>query len=188
MHPDGLDLIATRLSSGTFFIRETSMVFGQKKVKFDAQYGPAIGQEEVFQNPQAYTYVHNFKVHYKRGALQALANKTDISINSATPQLPDLQLVTDEFNKRMTASVVVSDTRRRYASVSFHITNVEYKESFAFLKPAGYYSGPPIQQPVLASPQAMAPPQNFQSRFCTGCGTRLDADSRFCKTCGRAVV
>src|SRR5271169_6619295 len=118
------------------------MVFGQNKIKFDARGGPRPGHEDLFQNPQAFTFVHNFKVHYKRGVLQALANKADVSINSSAPQLPDLQLVSDEFNRRMTATVVVSDTRKRYSEASFHITNIEYKESFAIRQLAGLYQSP----------------------------------------------
>jgi hypothetical protein len=163
------------------------MVFGQKKIKFNAQRGPEVGQEDLFQNPQAYTFVHNFKVHYKRGVLQALANKTDVSINSSSPQLPDLQLVNDEFNRRMTATVVVSDTRRRYAEVSFHITNTEYKESFAIPKPAGYYQ--PSTSPSIISTTAMTQPgPRGQSIFCSGCGNRLPPESKFCNICGHQVT
>jgi len=164
------------------------MPFGQKKIKFDARRGPSAGQEDVYQNSQAYTFVHNFKVHFKRGVFQALANKTDVSINSSSPQLPDLQLVTDEFNRRMTVSVVASDTRRRYASISFHITDVEYKESFAFARPIGYFPVPPPQQPMLSSPQAVQLLQDPRSLFCGACGNKLVPESRFCNICGEAVV
>src|ERR1700733_683221 len=113
------------------------MVLGQKKVRFDARRGPRPGRDDLFQNPQAYTFLHNFKVHYKRGMIQPLANKTDVSIGSSSPHVPDLQLDTEEFNRRMTATVVVSDRKKRYAGASFHVTNIEYKESFAIPNPAG---------------------------------------------------
>ncbi len=70
-------------------------LFGRKnnKIEFDARQPP----EEVLQNALAFQYVQNFKVHFKRGALQALANKVDVSVNSNSPQLPSIQQVTEEF-------------------------------------------------------------------------------------------
>ena len=163
------------------------MVLGKKKSKFDARIGPGPGQEDLFQSPQAYTFIHNFKVHYKRGVLQALANKTDVSINSSSPQLPDMQLVTDEFNRRMTATVVVSNTRRRYAEVSFHITNVEYKESFAIPRPVGYNQSSPAPSAASVPGTTQSGPQDL-SIFCRSCGNRLPSDSKFCNKCGLPVV
>ncbi len=142
-----------------------------EKTKFNAQQGTTQSTQDVWQNPQKYSFVHNFKVHYKRGLLQALANKLDVSISSSSPQLPSTQQVVDEFNKRMTATVVVSDTRHRYSEASFHITNVEYKESFAFASPSISYQA---QQPQ-------------QSVFCRNCGNKLLPDSRFCNKCGAPI-
>src|SRR5271166_5549191 len=113
---------------------------GSKKVKFDARNPP----QRFVENPQGYSFVHNFKVHYKRGILQPLANKMDVSINSQSPQLPAPQLVTNEFNQRMIMSVAHTDTKQRFDSASYHITNVEYKESFAL----AFNYGAPVAIPV----------------------------------------
>src|SRR5438128_343540 len=75
------------------------------------------------------------EVHYKRGALQALASKLDVSITSSSPQLPSMQEVTEEFHRRMASSLPLSNTRVRYGNASYHITNVEYKESIAMFFP-----------------------------------------------------
>lgn len=160
------------------------MVFGPKRIKFDARLGAVPGQTELYQNPRSYSFVHNFKVHFKRGVLQALANKVDVSISSPSPQLPEIQQVTDEFNKRMTMSVAVSNTRQRYSLASFHVTTIEYKESFAL--PAPDY----IQGSANQSTGGFAIAQNQLSRsiFCSGCGKQLQSDSKFCNACGRPVA
>lgn len=142
-----------------------------QKFKFNAQHGPDDSANDFFNNPQKYSFVHNFKIHYKRGILQVLANKLDVSITSKSPQLPSAQQVADEFNQRMKATVVVSNTRRRYSEASFHITNVEYKESFAFFDPH------PAGQQVTGQPI-----------FCRMCGAQLPSDSKFCNNCGSPVI
>ena len=107
-------------------------IFGnKKKIEFDARKGRNETSQPFYDNPQLYSFVHNFKVHFKRGALQPLANKIDVSINSTSPEKSSMQQVTDEFNKRMTMSVAVSDTKHRFSLPSYHITNIEYKESIA---------------------------------------------------------
>jgi len=117
----------------------SELVFGNKtKVEFDAQTGPTEPTADLHQNPQKYSFVHNFKVHYKRGALQALASKLDVSITSSSPQLPSMQEVTKEFHRRMASSLPLSNTRVRYGNASYHITNVEYKESIAMFLPQTY--------------------------------------------------
>jgi len=160
------------------------MVFGPKRIKFDARLGPVTGQTELYQNPRAYSFVHNFKVHYKRGVLQALANKIDVSISSSGPQLPEMQQVTEEFNKRMTMTVAVSNTRQRYSLASFHVTTIEYKESFAL--PAPSYSYGPASNPMgrLTTTEN----RSSASIFCSACGKQLQADSKFCNACGRPVA
>lgn len=164
------------------------MVFGPKRIKFDARLGPVPGQTDLYQNPHAYSFVHNFKVHYKRGVMQALANKIDVSISSSTPQLPEMQLVTEEFNKRMTMTVAVSNTRQRYSLASFHVTTIEYKESFAL--PAPSYSPSFSQGPARQSMGGFAATENRPSGsiFCSACGKQLQAESKFCNACGRPVA
>ena len=45
------------------------MVFGNThKTEYDARQGQTYGTKEIFQNPTNYSFVHNFKVHYKRGS------------------------------------------------------------------------------------------------------------------------
>ena len=160
------------------------MVFGPKRIKFDARLGAVAGQMELYQNPRAYSFIHNFKVHFKRGVLQALANKVDVSISSSSPQLPEMQQVTGEFNKRMTMSVAVSNTKQRYSLASFHVTTIEYKESFAI--PAPDY----LQGSASQSTAGIMTPQNQLSRsiFCSACGKELQAESKFCNACGRPVA
>lgn len=158
------------------------MVFGcQKKIEFDAR-NPNDGHAAaIARSPGAYTYVHNFKVHYKRGALQALANKLDISVSSSRPDLPLSQPVVEEFNRRMTASVFSSDTKARYSKASYHITDVEYKESVAIPLPS--YQVPSTPSGVALTVQSQR--QLADSLFCTGCGTKLAGGSKFCNNCGR---
>lgn len=102
----------------------------------------------------------------REGALQPLANKLDISVSSSTPDLPQSQFVVDEFNRRMTASVFSSDTKERYSSASYHITNVEYKESMAIPLPS-------YQIPSGTALTAQAQQQLTNSIFCSSCGTKL---------------
>jgi len=146
---------------------------GSKKVKFDARNPP----QRFLENLQGYSFVHNFKVHYKRGVLQPLANKMDVSINSPSAELPTPQLVTNEFNQRMIMSVAHSNTKQRFDSASYHITNIEYKESLAL---AFNFSSRPVAIPVEQ------PGDNFV--FCSNCGNKLSADSKFCNKCGASVV
>ena len=151
---------------------------GSKKVKFDARNPP----QRFLENPQGYSFIHNFKVHYKRGVLQPLANKMDVSINSQSPELPTPQLVTNEFNQRMIMSVAHSNTKQRFDSASYHITNIEYKESFALA--FSYGNSAPVAIPVRQP--ANPPDNNFV--FCKNCGNKLSADSKFCNKCGASVV
>jgi hypothetical protein len=152
-------------------------LFGRKsKIEFNAQLPPNENNRELYQHPERYSFVHNYKVHYKRGAFQAIANKMDVSISSASPKLPTMQEVTDEFNNRMTMSVAHSETRIRYSRVSFHITNIEYKESIAIFQ--NVYSTQ-ISQPTSQI--------RVGSIYCRNCGTNLSPDSKFCNKCGTAV-
>lgn len=104
-------------------------MFGRKnsKIEFDARHPP----KQILQNQQSYSYVHNFKVHFKRSALQMLANKIDVSVNTDSHTIPPPQLVTNEFNNRMILGAAHTNTKRRFNPSSFHITNIEYKESIA---------------------------------------------------------
>jgi hypothetical protein len=147
-------------------------MFGRKnsKIKFDARNPP----QEILQNPQSYQFIHNFKVHFKRGVLQVLANKMDVSVNAATPQLPPLQMVTDEFNRRMVMSDAHTNTSARYTPSSFHITNIEYKESMALA-----YSNVGI-----TAPQQPRQPGGARSLYCRNCGNQLQPNSKFCNICG----
>jgi hypothetical protein len=147
-------------------------MFGRNnsKIEFDARQPPS----QIVQSPQSFQYVHNFKVHFKRGALQALANKVDVSIDSNSPQMPSIQEVTQEFNNRMRMANARSNTRERFSATSFHITNIEYKESMALSYSMGGNSMP--QQPQQVVTQTV-------STFCRNCGSSAQADSKFCNKC-----
>jgi len=149
-------------------------MFGRNnnKIEFDARQPP----QQILESPQSFQYVHNFKVHFKRGALQALANKVDVSVNSNSYQLPSIQDVTEEFNDRMVMSNAHSDTRQRFSASSFHITNIEYKESMALS-----YSMSGAYQPQVSQQQIVT---QTAAAFCRNCGSPAQADSKFCQKCG----
>lgn len=147
-------------------------MFGRNnsKIEFDARQPP----QQIMESPQSFQYVHNFKVHFKRGALQALANKVDVSIDSSSYQMPSIQEVTKAFNERMVMSNTVSNTRQRFSASSFHITNIEYKESMALT-----YS---MSGSMPQAPQQLV--TQSASSFCRNCGSPAQADSKFCQKCG----
>jgi ribosomal protein L40E len=149
-------------------------LFGSKsKIKFNSDLPPDEDTRDLYQHPERYSFVHNFKVHYKRGVLQAIANKMDVSISSVSPKLPTMQEVTAEFNNKMTMSLAHTNTRMRYSQASFHITNIEYKESIAM-----FLNVPqtPISQQVSSD-----------SIYCRSCGAKLPPDSKFCNKCGTPI-
>jgi ribosomal protein L40E len=157
-----------------------------QKLKFDAREGRTESNRDMYDNPWKYSFAHNFKVHFKRGILQALANKLDITISSARPEMPSTNDVMTEFNQRMKASIVVSNTRQRYSEASYHVTQIEYKESFAFYDPQMASQRPPPTPPArvpMSSPQPAS-----GSVFCRSCGAQLPPDSKFCNRCGTQVV
>ncbi len=162
-----------------------------QKRKFDARSGPTPTYQDLFSNPWRYSFIHNFKVHYKASALQALANKVDVSISSTSPQIPATQDIVNEFNQRMQLGNVSRNMRQRFSSASYHITNIEYKESFAFHDPQTAPRTSPIPQAqpqVPTFPSSQPQSQIGMSKFCTGCGDRLPPNSRFCGSCGSAVI
>jgi ribosomal protein L40E len=134
---------------------------------------------DFYNNPRKYSFTHNFKVHFKRGILQPLANKLDITISSTAAQMPSTQQVMEEFNERMKSSNIVSDTRGRYSRASYHVTQIEYKESFAFYDP---------QMATNASPKQAFNQQPTEPLFCRNCGASLSPDSKFCNKCGTQVA
>ncbi|MDG6904619.1 MAG: zinc ribbon domain-containing protein [Nitrososphaerota archaeon] len=136
---------------------------GNKKTKFDANQPPP----EFAQNPRNYSFVHNFQVFFKKSSLQIIEDKVDISITSKYPQLPPSHWVTDRFNQR-----------RHYGS--FHITNIKYKESFAFSY--GVDSNTAGRRSPTSTAQVVVNSSGF--KFCTKCGARLSAASKFCNSCG----
>jgi hypothetical protein len=162
-----------------------------QKLKFDARMGTTDSTSDFYNNPWKYSFVHNFKVHYKRGVLQALANKLDISITATTADLPSTQGVMNEFNERMKASIIVSNTRERYSPASYHVTQIEYKESFAFYDPQTTPRTMPKVQAQYS--HSTAPPIGVMSQvsrpsFCRRCGASLSSDSAFCSQCGERII
>jgi hypothetical protein len=147
-------------------------MFGRKnsKIKFDVRQPP----KDILENPDSFQYIHNFKVHFKRGVLQVLANKMEVSVNSTSPQMPPLQTVTDEFNRRMVVSDAHTNTSGRFTAGSFHITNVENKESMALA-----YSNIGV-----TAPQPSKQTGGRQSAYSPNCGNLVQPNSKFCNLCG----
>jgi hypothetical protein len=107
------------------------MLGKSKKIEFDAREPINKRTKDIFEHPEKYSFIHNFKVHCKFSALQFTANKIDISINSSAFALPSMQEVTSQFSSRM---MIVSKPHLRTPHrglPTFRITNVEYKESIA---------------------------------------------------------
>ncbi len=90
-----------------------------------------------------------------------------------------MQQVMEEFNQRMKSSIIKSDTRGRYSDASYHVTQVEYKESFAFYDPQMVTKAPPRPTPSQ---------QPSGSLFCRICGVSLPSDSKFCNKCGTMIA
>ncbi|HEV2138110.1 MAG TPA: zinc ribbon domain-containing protein [Nitrososphaerales archaeon] len=158
-----------------------------QKLKFDARMGPTANNGDLYSSSWRYSFVHNFKVHFKVSILQALANKIDVSISSSTPQIPPTQQVMEEFNQRMQLGNVTRNVRQRFSATSYHVTNIEYKESFAFYDPQTAPRAPPA--PALAPMVAPAlAGSSAGSMYCRSCGTQLPVDSRFCNKCGTPVA
>ena len=161
-----------------------------QKFKFDARSGSIGSTADFFNNPWKYSFLHNFKVHFKRGILQALANKIDISLSTSSADMPSTQQVMSEFNDRMKASIVVSNTRKRFSEASYHVTQIEYKESFAFYDPQ---TAPRMQtqqawvQPPLTLAPRMLVEDQTPALFCRRCGASLGSGLLYCGQCGSRV-
>jgi hypothetical protein len=121
------------------------LLFGRKKkkIEFDARKELP---KEIKNNITGWEYTHNFKVHYKSSGIQILASKLDLSVPSDTPKLPTHQEVEMAADARLQGSTfslqksgtVFSSTLGRFGkkdlTFSYHITNIEYKETIAFRK------------------------------------------------------
>lgn len=153
-------------------------MFGKNKnnIEFDARKPP----EEILSNPQSFSYVHNFKVHYKHSSLQLLADKLDVSVSTKTPQVPPGNWVMNEFNWRMKKSRNRRGSRQGYDPNSYHVTNIEYTESLAtrfdFQNATSVKSVPAQKVMVQAA-----------STYCPSCGGAISAESKFCSKCGTAL-
>lgn len=151
-------------------------LFGKKgKIEFDAENPP----QEIIDNPQGFSYIHNFKVHFKTSRIQAIATKMDVSVNSSSPEIPDNDQVTAQFNNRM--AMLMNNPRMNLRLASSHITMIEYKETIAMPIRAGQRSS--VTVPVQANA-----PSNSEFIFCRNCGNKLPADSKFCNKCGQSVA
>ena len=148
---------------------------GNKKVKFDARQPP-----QDLQGYRDYSFVHNFKVRYKKSSLQIFENEVAVSITSSSARLPSPETVSRQFNRQL-------PYRERHSS--FHITNIEYKESVAMsygMKKSPVPITVSLNQPHNPTiSNSTNPPTTISGfMFCKKCGTRLEASSRFCKSCG----
>jgi hypothetical protein len=156
------------------------LVFGRnKKIEFNGNEQPNEKTQDLFQNPQNYSFIHNYKVHFKTSGLQVIAQKVDISVNSSSAQLPTTQEVTSQFNNQM---MMMTNNpaygMRSGRPMSFHITNVEYKESIALFEPNSQSRS--RETPVIEIPIGTGQ----TSSFCKSCGNRMTLDSKFCNKCG----
>lgn len=147
-------------------------LFGRKnKIEFAADNPP----REITQNPGGYSYVHNFKVHFKTSRVQMIATKMDISITSDLPHMPTNQEVTQQFNQQM--MMILNNPNLRTSKdkfPSYHITMIEYKESIAM----------PTSKSRM--PESREVPRE-QLIFCKSCGSKLSSDSSFCNKCGLPI-
>ena len=161
-----------------------------QKLKFDARQGRTESDKDMYDNPWKYSFTHNFKVHFKRSVIQALANKLDITISSPGPEMPSTKDVMTEFNQRMKASVVVSDTKHRFSEASYHVTQIENQEAFALYDPQMASRPPPAPHAVVAASAGAQASQvaTLGSVFCRNCGEQLPSDSKFCNRCGTQVA
>lgn len=149
---------------------------GSKKIKFDARQPP-----QDLQGYREYSFVHNFKVRYKKSILQIIENEVAVSITSSSAHLPSPETVSRQFNRQL-------PYRERHSS--HHITSIDYKESFAMsygIKKTPVPITVPVNQPhnpavSHSTSSSITTISGFM--FCTKCGTRLEASSRFCKSCG----
>jgi hypothetical protein len=156
------------------------MVFGKKsKIEYDATRGPSERTADLYQNPQNYSFIHNYKVHFKRSSLQVVANKIDISVASSSFQPPPHEEVVSQFNNK----TLVAMANPRMKMPSYHITNVEYKESLAL--PVLEAQRPLRSQASQLTAQLQALEES--STHCVMCGTGLPPDSRFCNKCGATL-
>ena len=156
------------------------MVFGKKsKIEFDATRGPSEKTADLYENPQNYSFIHNYKVHFKRSSLQMVANKIDISVASSTVQPPGHEEVVNQFNNK----TLVAMANPRMRMPSYHITNIEYKESLALpVLEARRFLQPATSQ-LTAQVQAL----EESSIYCYNCRNNLPPDSRFCNKCGATL-
>lgn len=158
-----------------------------QKVRFDAKAEPSLKNEDLYANTWKYSFIHNFKVHYKVSVLQALANKIDISIPSSSPGLPPVQRVLDEFNQRMQLGNVSRNDKGRKSAISYHVTDIEYKESIALQEANSLPEVAPLPRPPMLI-RAMPAGQLEGPLYCNQCGSKLPDDSKYCNRCGSAVV
>ena len=147
-------------------------LFGRKnKIEFTADRPP----REISENPRDYSYVHNFKVHFKTSRVQMIATKMDISISSEDPETPTNQLVTSQFNQQM--MMILNNPNLRTSKdkfPSYHITMIEYKESIAM--------------PTGKSRRAISDStQGEKFTICSNCENKLPSESSFCNKCGQSV-
>ncbi len=149
---------------------------GNRKIKFDARRPPSdlTGYGD-------YSFVHKFKIRYKSGALQIFENEMSISISSSSAKLPSSELVSRQFHRQL--------SYRERHSDSLNITNIIYDQSFAMSYGSKKSPSPSTVLPTQIRNSVMSQRVNGSSTisgyiFCQKCGTKLEASSRFCSSCG----
>ena len=128
------DLLTLYLKSVLLIVDVKSVplvLFGRNsnKIAFDARRLP----EQILSSPEAYSYVHRFRVHFKASKIHTKSKKVDIAVSSSSPHIPTHQEVELEFNQWMLNMMMdankLSIWTHHEALPSFHITKVEYRES-----------------------------------------------------------
>ncbi|MDG6999663.1 MAG: hypothetical protein JRN15_11170 [Nitrososphaerota archaeon] len=105
-------------------------MFGRNKskVEFDARLPTPT---EIAKTPQSFSYLHNFRVHFKQNSMRVIAHSIEVSVSGESPQLPLTNWVTYEFDKQMRKKNNGRKIRDRSIQTSYRITNIQYVRSTA---------------------------------------------------------
>ncbi len=111
-------------------------LFGSRSRKIDYNYRQGVPLE-IQQSLQEWTFVHNFRVHYKTSRFNLVASKMDIGISTTNPivETSDNQKVIQEFYARFGGFVNNPLAKRNVGfnrmPVGTNITDIEYLKTTA---------------------------------------------------------
>jgi zinc-ribbon domain len=152
-----------------------SIVFGNKKINFDVRRPPNQNTKRLFDHPERYYFVHNFRVHFKKHSLQLTTNKLKISVDSEAPKAPPMAKVTEQFNSKLQLLIMKSADKKARELASVHITFVEYVSSFAV--PVQFASNVKTEKEEIREVKS-------GEKACVECGKPMSAVAKFCSECG----